>query len=261
MKSKLLGLVATPYVRLTHAFFVVLGCVGIFWGIVGFSVFWQQSSTLRIAGLIIAGHSFKSDILTRQLPIIESLQKSAYCHPAVLQSAAIIHLRMVEGTTSKNDRESINRNLKSLGNVIRSSLSCAPADPFLWLVLYWVENVQDGFTPEHLKYLKLSYQLGPNEGWVALKRSPVAFADYERLPPNLATNVINEYLALVKNEFYQRAVEILSGPAWRVRDALLPHLATLSLWNRETFARIVYNRGLSIAIPGVEQPDSKPPWR
>jgi hypothetical protein len=257
MSAKLINQ-TLAYDLIARCFLIIIGCIAAWWGIVGFSVFWEQSSTERIASRVIAGEPFKGATLARQLPTIESIERAAYCRPSALRSAAIIRLRMVEVAASANDHKHADEDVKSLGNVIRNSLSCSPADPFLWLVLYWVEGAQNGFKPE---YLQMSYDLGPNEGWVALKRNPVAFADYEKLSPDLAMRAINEFLALIKNEFYQQAVDILSGPAWRVRDALLPRLAFLPLRDREGFARIVYNQGLNVSIPGVEPPDSKPRWR
>ena len=104
----------------------------------------------------------------------------------------------------------------------------------------------------------MSYQLGPNEGWVALKRNPVAFANYEGLPPDLVTKAITEFLALINSEFYEQAVDILSGPAWQLRDIIIPHLAGLPDRRREAFAKAVYARGLEVKMPGIKQPNSKP---
>jgi hypothetical protein len=75
---------------------VILGGSAIWWGIVEFPVVWRESSTERIADRIIAGEPFKAEILTRQFPLIASIETSAYCRPAALRSAAIIQLRMVE---------------------------------------------------------------------------------------------------------------------------------------------------------------------
>ena len=128
MITKLTSLVTANYILLTRSFFVILGCIAVWWGIVGFTVFWRDSSIEQMATRIIAGDTFKIETLTQQLPTIDSLKRSAYCHPAALRSAAIIQLRMVEA--SAKDRPH-GEDLKSLGDVIRSSLSCAPADPLL----------------------------------------------------------------------------------------------------------------------------------
>ena len=246
------------YDLIARCFLIFIGGIAAWWGIVGFSIFWQQFSTERIASRVIAGEPFKSATLARQLPNIESIEKVAYCRPSALRSAAIIRLRMVEVAASTNDNKYSGEDLKSLDDVIRNSLACSPADPFLWLVLYWIETKQNQFKPE---YMRMSYDLGPNEGWVGLKRDPVAFADYEKLPSDLATEAINEFLALINNESYQSAVDILSGPAWRLRDTLLPRLESLPLLKRKRFARVANDKSLSLTIPGVEPPDSKRPWQ
>jgi len=261
MSQKLTSLLTAHYILLARSFVVIFGCIAVWWGIVEFPVFWQESSTERIAARIIAGDPFKVETLARQLPIIANIERSAYCRPAALRSAAIFRLRMVEAGAPTIDREHVDEQLKSLGNVIRSSLSCAPADPFLWLVLGWMETTQNGFRPDDWKYLRMSYRLGPNEGWIGLKRNRMTFAVSEKLPVNLAEYAINEFVGLVEMGSYEQAVEILSGPAWRVRDVIVPRLAALPHQVREAFARAVYNRGLDVAVPGVEPPNSKPPWR
>ena len=260
MSTKLISRIPAYDILIARWFLLIIGCIAAWWGIVGFSVFWRQSSVERIANQVIAGTPFKGVTLAKQLPTIESIEKAAWCRPAALRSAALIRLRMVEAAASTGDRKPADEDLKSLGYVIRSSLSCLPADPFLWLVLYWVESTQNGIKPEYLNYLRMSYQLGPNEGWIVFKRNPLAFANFALLPADVATDAINEFLALINSELYQQAVEIFSGPAWQVRDTILPHLATLPRRNREAFARVVFDRGLAVTVPGVDPPKSHP-WQ
>ena len=192
---------------------------------------------MRIARQIIAGDPFKVETLAQQLPIIDSIKSSAYCRPAALRSAAIIQLRMLEVSASANDRQHLDEQFKSLGNVIRSSLSCAPADPFLWLALYSVEVNENGSKPDYLKYLRLSYRLGPHEGWIVLKRNPLAFAAFQQLPPDLAEDAVNEFFAmLLDSHFSEQAAEIFIGPAWPERELILSHLTRLADNDRRRFA-------------------------
>jgi hypothetical protein len=248
MNRKLPGFVTAHYTLLVRSFFFILGCVAAWWGIVAFSVFWQQSSAERVASRIIAGYAFRANILGQQLPIIE---RSAYCRPAAVQSAAIIRLRMVE--TAISNREHIVESLDSLGNAVRRSLSCAPADPFLWLVLWWIENTQNGFRLDDLQYLRMSYRLGPNEGWIALKRSRLAFSIFEQLPDDLTEDAMNEFIGLLRSQLYGQAVEILTGPAWHVRNVVLDRLKDLPRRTRENFAKALNAQGYDdLVVPGIE---------
>jgi hypothetical protein len=253
---------AERYIVLTRIFVAGLGCAAVIWGLATLPIFWRQASMEYVAHKIISGEPYKIDVLMRQIPVMDAVENSTNCRPIALWSAAIVRLRMVEEAGRNNaGKPGDPQQIKLLDNWIRRSLSCSPAEPFLWLALYWAERAQNGFKLEHYKYLKMSYQLGPNEGWIILKRNPIALADFDRLPADLAAHATNEFVALLNNELYQQAVENFSRSEWWVQDAILPHLAPLPQRVRETFARAVYDRGLDVSIPGVKTPNSKPPWR
>jgi hypothetical protein len=260
MSKRLTNLVPKHYILLARSFVVILGCAAVLWGFIVFPAFRQESSIERIASSVIAGDRFKSEILARQLPIIDSIQKSGYCRPSALRSAAVIRLRMVEAATSQNNRAQADQHLKSLGNAIRSSLSCAPADAFLWLVLDWVEVSRSDNQSEGLKYLRMSYRLGPNEGWIALKRNRVAFAIYRQLPPDLAQDAVNEFIGLIKSKFIEQAAEIFTGPAWPERNLILLNLVRVTDQDRQLFANELYKRGYDVNIPGVASRGTHAPY-
>lgn len=252
MNTKPTNLVTAPTILLARGFFVILGCVAVWWGIIEFPVFWRDAAIERIATRIIAGDPFKLETLTQQLPIIDSIKRSAYCRPAALRSAAIIQLRLWEVSASAKDRQHSDEQFKSLGNVMRSSLSCAPADPFLWLALYLVEVNANGLKPDYLNYLRLSYRLGPHEGWIVLKRNPLAFAAFQQLPSDLREDVIHEFFAMVRDsQFSAQAAETLIGPAWAERELISSRLTRLTNSDRRRFADKLYSRGYDLNVPGV----------
>ena len=243
---------------LARSFFLILGCAAVFWGATAFPVFWQQSSTERIARRIVAGDTFGASALSGQLPVIDRIENSAYCRPSAVQSAAIIRLRIVQADIAKKDQKRIDENLQSLDNAVHTSLSCSPADPFLWLVLWWVKNTQNGFRPDDLKYLRLSYRLGPNEAWIAFNRSRFAFSMFERLPNDLTEDAINEFIGLLRSELYGQAVGILTGPAWNTRDLVLDRLRDLPKRTKENFAKALHAQGYDVVIPGIEANPGRP---
>jgi hypothetical protein len=237
---------------LARSFVIVVGCLAVSWGVVEFPVFWQESSLERVGDRIIAGAPFKPEIIARQSSLINSIGRSAHCRPAALRGAAIVRLRMVEAAISENDRDHIDEQLKILGNVIRSSLACSPADPFLWIVLFWMENAQSGADPSYLKYLRMSYHLGPNEGWIAIKRNPIVLANLASLPPDLAEAGISEFVALVRSHFYSEAGDIVAGLDWPTRVLLFARLREVNEVDRQTFAKLLHDRGLdNTPVPGT----------
>jgi hypothetical protein len=99
----------------------------------------------------------------------------------------------------------------------------------------WMKNALHGFKPEHLEYLPMSYLMGPNEGWIALKRNVLALAVFERLQLDVAEMAIRELANMLSSGLVREAVRIFTEPAWRIRDLLLPHLKNVAASRREDF--------------------------
>ena len=235
---------------------VGLGLLGVAWGIATLPIFWRQLPIERIASRIIEGDPFKLEALLEQLPVLEAAQATSICRPAAVRSAAIIRLRMLEETIAVGERALIDPHMSALRTAIRHSLGCSPADPFLWLVLYWVEGTMHGFKSEYLTYLRMSYRLGPNEGWIALKRNPAGFALFEQLPADLAEDVLREFIGLLNTgRLYSEVIAIFTGPAWHARDRVLPTLKNVSVPHRQALAKALSAAGYDISVPGIALPE------
>lgn len=256
----LAGRPAGRNVVLRRIFTAAFGCTAVIWGLTTLPIFWRQSTLERTAQEIINGEPFKVEVLAGDLPLIETIEKTTFCRPAALRSAAIIRIRIAEEGRSEGVKEKSDAQMNAATDSVRESLSCSPADPFLWLALYWLDSTQHGLRPEDLKYLELSYQLGPNEGWIALKRNSAAFGIFQQLPSNLAELAINEFVGLLKAGFYEQAAEIFTGPAWPERGLILPHLASIAKLDRQRFWEALYRRGYDVNVPGVARRES-PPWQ
>ncbi len=238
-------------VVLTRIFIAIFGCIAVIWGLMTLPIFWRELPLERTAQRIINGEPFKVEALAGELPTSETIDKTAFCSPASLRSAAIIRLRIAELGMSGGAKEKSDTQMNAATDSVRESISCSPADPFLWLALYWLDSTQHGYRPEDLKYLELSYQLGPNEGWIALKRDGAAFAIFQQLPSNFAEIAISELVALIKASFYEQAAEIFTGPAWPERDLILPHLASIPELDRQLFFDALSRRGFDENVPGI----------
>jgi hypothetical protein len=236
----------------------MIGCMAAGWGIAEFPVFWRQSSLERIADRIVAGQPFNEAVLARRLPAIQSIESATFCRPAAIRSAAIIRLRMVELAESPGEQKYANGNMRSLDGVIRSSLSCSPADPFLWLVLYWVEGPQNSLGSADPGYLRLSYQLGPNEGWIGLKRNRFVMAEFEKLPADLEVSATNEFTSLLESGFYGQVADIFIAQPSRMRDLLLSRLQNVAERHRRALSNVLYAKGEDIEVPGIERTESRP---
>jgi hypothetical protein len=209
-----------------------------------------------VAEHVIAGDPFKPEVLASIMPQAEVTERTEPCRPAGVRSAAIIRTRMAEQAII--DADNIDAQLSTLGDSIRGSLACSPTDPFLWAVLYWAEITQKGFQPRYLQYLRLSYRLGPNEGWIGLKRNGLSLAVFRQLPPDIAEMAIEEFVNLLDSGFVDQMAAIITGSGWNERDLILPRLKQVTERNREAFAKTLYRLGYDIVVPGIVLPDPRP---
>ena len=237
---------------------LVLGLSGVAWGAATFPTFWTQISIERTADRIVDRDAFKPGSLEPFLPAVDQIEKSGYCQPEALHNAAIIRLRLVDDAMANAERNAIDARLGALKDAIRRSLACVPSDPFLWMTLAWVDQMSQGFRPEQLTYLRLSYQLGPYEGWIAERRNRQALSMFERLPPDLAEDAVHEFVAMVQSGFYGDAIAILAGPGWPIHDRLLANLKDVDVPQREELAKELFSAGYDVTVPGIAPPTSRP---
>src|SRR5262249_49213639 len=123
---------------------ILLGAATLLWGANVFSEFWYQAPVERTAIRIIASERYPVDALTRHSPEVKAAEFAPGGRRMALGGAAIIGLRFFEEPVAAGERGAIDRDMKFMRTSIIRALGFPPADPFLWLVLYWAENTRSG---------------------------------------------------------------------------------------------------------------------
>jgi hypothetical protein len=241
-------------------FVVSFAFVSIGWGFQFFSTFLSHAPIESVARRVIAGDPIKSDAQRRLLPALAAIESESVCRPSALRSVAIIRFLLLGEIVASGQRKSIDDEQKALASLVRRSLVCSPADPFLWLMYYWLESTINGFKAEYLKYLAMSYTLGPNEGWIGLRRAPLAFAALSQLPPNVREAAVKEFAAAVEWGAFNEMAAVLTGSGWAARDELLAALKDIPERPRQNFYDTLYRAGFDVDIPGILRRDPRP-WR
>jgi hypothetical protein len=222
---------------------IAVGLLAVIWGVLEFPALRQESITKKIAERILVGDVYKPEILLKQASLLES-QNQALCRPLTFRGWAVIRLRIAEISGTPALAPASDRT-KMAVDAIGKSLACSPSDPFLWLALFALEPSAP------LNYLAASYRLGPNEGWIALKRNPVAFENFDELPKDLQDIVVQEFLKILEMEAYYDAMKIFVGPAWDKRELILSQLDRVPLRHRENLARRLAAAGYDVPIPAT----------
>jgi hypothetical protein len=253
--SDVSGLVAMATRTNTARLIVAIaGAMAMAWAIAVFPVFWSENVIVDVARAVIAGEAFKPDVLAAVEARTET-NSGSKLRSSVLGRAAVIRLRQAEDAIRAGDPELINQRLESLALILDETFRNAPNDPFLWLVWFWLDTTRNGLRPDKLRFLRMSYELGPYEGWIAVKRNPVALAAFPALPNELAERAISEFVGLVRWGLVPEASAIAAGPGRPLRSILFPRLKDLSYEQRRAFAGAIYGRELDdVPVPGIAPP-------
>jgi hypothetical protein len=229
------------------------GLTGILWGAFFLPIFWTQATIAPAAARILAGDSFKTDALDALDAAAKPLDASAFCVPAGLRESAVIKIRQAELAITNGQRDFIEQRLEAARAGVQRSLTCAPADSFLWLARFWLENNVSGLRSENFSFLRMAYRLGPNEGWIMLKRNRYTVVLYPQLPPDLRESAAHEFVRLLDSDLITDAAQIFLGPGAAIQDVLLSRINGVSIARREFFTKLLRGQGYEGAIPGVEE--------
>jgi hypothetical protein len=237
---------------------ILVGAFAIGWGILVLPKFWQQAVLEQTAIHIMRDEAFKTESLLGLLPLVEAVERAGRCELTSQRNAVMVRLRIVEQMLSNNQLQDLADQQNALRKSTRVALACAPVDAFLWLTLFRAELAATGLNDDLFRYLRMSYRLGPNEGWIALKRNYFALGMFEDLPTDLNALALDEFARLLNDGLYGDALQLLLGPGWRLRDTLLAHLDGVTAAHRQNFARLLRDGGYPAEIPGVVLPRERP---
>lgn len=250
---------ATAYL-FVRIFACFLGLGAVVWGGFLLPLFWKQAPVTMVASEVLQGHVFKRQALLEEAGELDAAEKSTFCDPTELHNAVVVRLALLNDAIAAKNHQLIETAYGPLYDSTRRTLACAPADSFAWLTLFWLDIAKRGFRPDNADYLRLSYALGPNEGWIALWRNQLSTALFQRLPPDLANDAIGEFVKLVDTGgLYSQTAAIFAGAAPAVQSRIVAGLKSAKPISRQIFARTLYDEGLNVDIPGVDS--SAPPWR
>jgi hypothetical protein len=234
---------------------LALGSIG--WAVLVAPVAWRQATMAALGAKIVGGERFDPGILEAFAAAVPE-SDHGLCAPVARRTLALVRLRLAEAAISDGDGRSIRQTQSDAQTALRQALSCAPTDAFLWFALFWLENNISGLQPDHFTLLRLSYRTGANEGWLSLRRNPLAIAIYPRLPEDLKEAARDEFSRLVKSDFLPQAAEILAGPGQPIRPVLLARLDGLDPQRLRFLSRLLDGHGIELAIPGLSTPDRRP---
>lgn len=241
-----------------RALTVFCGLAAVAWASFTFPKFWREQPMISASQQLVNGDIYSE-------AAVDSLKESAnriadsVPTPEALAALSIFRQWLAERAMLRNE-PSQSRVADAKGAIL-SALSVAPMDSYQWLSLFWVSTKDGPFRSEFLRYLDMSYATGPNEGWVALRRSPLVLGLYPVLTSGLRRAALEEFAGLVRSHLYSQAAAIAANTTPNTRKAIVAKISSLPLPDRESFAHAADEKGITdLVMPGVETEPLRP-WR
>jgi hypothetical protein len=237
---------------LTRILIAAFGISAVAWSFSAIRVYRAETVFAGPALRILAEDRFNSEQLDTLRQQIEAAPVTSL-RATALGNIATIRLRLAEVAMQTGNAQVAAAAFDNLKAAVAAALERGPTNSFMWLTDYWVSDVRGGNPVNGLNSLGMSYAEGPNEGWIAVRRNPVALSAFSSLPDQLADQALNEFAKLVSSGYYSEAANILAGSGWPVHDKLLAGLAQLDEGNRRRFAKALESKDLDgVAVPGIE---------
>lgn len=237
---------------------VASGLGVVVWAVQVGELAWRHIGLSDAALQVVSQEPFKDGQLQALEPKMQAVESEPACAPTALHDVAIIRLRLAETAMLEGKRAEIEPALRRLETVARASLRCSPMDPFVWMALYWTDIQLNGARSDAVAPLEMSYRLGPNEGWIALRRSRYGLAAYAFVSPQTREAILDEERALLDAGFVREVADNLIGPGWAIHDLVLARLSDAKAENRELLARVLRRDGYDVAVPGVALEEARP---
>lgn len=239
-------------IALARSLTIAAGICAILWSVSVFPVFRLESPLSDAEQRILSVETFNDaqlDAIKGQLP--QSPDEHFSVSGSI--SSAVIRLRLLERELQSAQATDA-PGLPAAERAVQDALAKSPTNSYMWLAEYWLKHRRDEPVSDGLQLLDLSYRTGPNEGWIAQRRSPVALSAFASLPKELAQRSLSEFAGLVRSGLDADAANILAGPGWPVREQLLRGLAQLDESDRRRFAHALEAKDLEedVVVPGLE---------
>lgn len=239
---------------------LILGIGAILWGGSFMRLFSEDTPRHRVASEYLLGRGFSNEVLVEEASPRASTDRPSFCDPSGLHDAVILNLAVFNNSIGRPTGAALDSDYDTLLRATRSALSCGPFDSLSWLVLFWLDSAKQGVNTRNLSYLRLSYALGPYEGWIAVWRNKLAIKLFAQLSPDLTDKALKEFVTLVDAGYlYREAAAIFASATPAVQLNLIEGLKAAKKARREGFAQALYDKGFDVSIPGVEKPAR--PWQ
>jgi hypothetical protein len=222
------------------------------------SPLWAESQLRDVTDGIVSAATFKPEVLASLDPTFLA-GASTRPYPDLVRTEALVRLRQAELANNGNAASPQTPAFMAALDAATRAVSVAPSDSYLWFGLYWLAVTTHQPDSSAKPFLSMSYRTGPNEGWIAARRNPMAFRLYPVLDADTRFQVVTEFQNLAMSQEYVGFLALtLSSVPEASQKQLLSLLANTPEENRKSLSNMLFQLGVDTPVPGIVRGDR--PW-
>jgi hypothetical protein len=245
-----------PFVRPLS---VACGLASGLWVMLTFTAFLDMDLFARSAQHILSGEQYNAGQLSALRDQLNARPTGEPSRSSDLLGIAILRLHLFEAGLAASPTGTDLTNVDRTELAVNAALGSDPTNSFLWLSKYWLNTIRSGNVARSADLLRRSYEFAPNEGWIAIKRNPLALAAFESLPNQLERQAIDEFVGLVRSGLDREAAVGVSIAHARARSQLSTRLFELDEGVRRRFAGVLQAQGIeATVVPGIQERSNRP---
>jgi hypothetical protein len=221
-----------------RALTVVIGCLGMAWGIAGFARSAAVDYFEDVEARLLRFGSYSAESANEMLGS-SMAQDLSDCDNHAQRSLLLLELPLADAALKAGATHDFDRRVQSIEERAKRVLACTPRDPLLWLVLFGLE-VEHGRRDRHaFDLLATSYETSPHEGWIGLRRMLVAIPIVQTAPEPLREQILAEFQNLIRDKLPEIPARLYLSASDSTRAMLQPRIDQLDAKSRAAFASIL----------------------
>jgi hypothetical protein len=229
------------FLRAPQALSIVISCAAFAWCVYLLPKSEDIDKFLYLKDQLLRSDIYEPTQTKRTYIELESVDLGN-CEAEAQTSLLLLQLHLVENSLRTGAAAQFDEQLYDLTAHVSRALSCTPRLSYLWLLCFWSRTLSGLLDQRSIEILAMSYETGPNEGWIAIRRNALAMAIVPLAPDQLAQRIIKEFGLLVRDGFLPEAAASYSVAALPVRSALQNELFRLSNSRQTEFWQAVRAR-------------------
>jgi hypothetical protein len=230
--------VAAVQHQILRAVLIIVGGLGMLWGISGFARSAAADYFEDVEGRLLSFASYSAQA-AGEMHDGALAQELSECDNHAQRSLLLLELPLADAALKAGATADFDRRVQSIEERAKRDIACTPRDPLLWLVLFGLD-VQHGARDRHtFDLLATSYAVSPHEAWIGLRRAMVTIPIVQTIPDPLREQVLAEFENLINDKLPEIPARLFLSASDAARAILQPRIDRLDPKSRQAFASML----------------------